>query len=103
MLQTQVQDHAITVKDENLKHGSDRRWQQPDTGPWSSSKEPEKPMEAHRGDASVREESEEPWYLWNNFLKGRSCGKMFLKSGLTKSEDGRAEPRMENEETKMQR
>lgn len=28
-LQNQIQEHPIAIKDENLKHGCDPRWQQP--------------------------------------------------------------------------
>lgn len=49
----------------------------------------------------MQEESEEPMLSVEQLLKGRSYGKMLLKGGLMKLEAGRAEPRMENDETKM--
>lgn len=50
-------------------------------GPWSSSKEPEKPMESPRGDVAV-EESRELQYLQYNWKKVGSYGKMHFRSGL---------------------
>lgn len=76
----------------------------PAAGPWRSFKEPEKPMAAQWGDAWCRRHLQSSQYLWNNnFLKSRSYGKMLLKNGLTKLEDGRVEPHLENDGTKTWR
>lgn len=72
----------------------------PAAGQWRSFKEPEKSMVAQWGDARCRRCLQSPQYVWNNFLKSRSCEKMLLKNGLMKLEDGRAEPHLENDGTK---